>query len=147
MLTKDEPGTSMIERIRNHLPEEAHHLLSGRVQMINMWRPINGPVEDQPIAVCDGRTVDTSKLVETDMTRGDYTGTLLYPLYDPSNIRKWYYLSRQGVEDVLLFKSFDSEKGSVKHTPHTSFTLSDTPNDARPRISVEVRALVFTRSA
>ncbi|CAG8316643.1 unnamed protein product [Penicillium nalgiovense] len=114
---------------------------------LSMWRPINGPVEDQPIAVCDGRTVDTSKLVETDMTRGDYTGTLLYPLYDPSNIRKWYYLSRQGAEDVLLFKSFDSEKGSVKHTPHTSFTLSDTPNDARPRISVEVRALVFTRSA
>ena len=79
-----------------------------------MWRPINGPVEVQPIAVCDGRTVDTSKLVETDMTRGDYTGTLLYSLYDPSNIRKWYYLSRQGVEDVLLFKSFDSKMGSVK---------------------------------
>lgn len=34
LLTKDEPGTSMIGRIRNHLPEEAHHLLSGRVQMI-----------------------------------------------------------------------------------------------------------------
>ncbi|CAI7587580.1 unnamed protein product [Penicillium discolor] len=114
LLTKDEPGTSMIERIRNHLPEEAHHLLSGRVQMINMWRPINGPVEDQPLAVCDGRTVDTSKLVETDMTRGDYTGTLIYPLYEPGNIRQWYYLSRQGVEDVLLFKSFDSKTGSVK---------------------------------
>ncbi|KAJ5406329.1 hypothetical protein N7465_007613 [Penicillium sp. CMV-2018d] len=114
LLTKDEPGTSMLERIRNHLPEEAHHLLSGRVQMINMWRPINGPVEDQPLAVCDGRTVDTSRLVETDMTRGDYTGTMLYPLYEPGNIRQWYYLSRQGVEDVLLFKSFDSKTGSVK---------------------------------
>lgn len=79
-----------------------------------MWRPINGPVEDQPLAVCDGRTVDTSRLVETDMTRGDYTGTMLYPLYEPGNIRQWYYLSRQGVEDVLLFKSFDSKKGSVK---------------------------------
>lgn len=79
-----------------------------------MWRPINGPVEDHPIAVCDGRTFDTSKLVETAMTRGDYTGTLPYPLYEPGNTRQWYYLSRQGVEDVLLFKSFDSKTGSVK---------------------------------
>ena len=79
-----------------------------------MWRPINGPVEDHPIALCDGRTVDTSKLVETDMIRGDYTGTLLYPLYEPRNTCRWYYLSTQGVEDVLLFKSFDSKEDSVK---------------------------------
>ncbi|CAG8899823.1 unnamed protein product [Penicillium egyptiacum] len=121
-------------------------LVSSDVKNFSIWRPINGPVEDQPIAVCDGRTVDTSKLVETDMISGDYTGTLLYPLYEPGNIRQWHYLSRQGIEDVLLFKSFDSKKGSVEHAPHTSFTLPDTPSDARPRISVEVRALVFTRS-
>jgi hypothetical protein len=79
-----------------------------------MWRPVNGPVEDHPIAVCDGRTVNPLTLVESDMIRGDYTGTLLYPLYEPSNVRQWYYLSRQGAEDVLLFKSFDSKDNSVK---------------------------------
>lgn len=89
-------------------------LVFSDVKNFSLWRTINGPVEEQPIAVCDGRTVDTSKLVETDMIGGDYTGTLLYPLYEPGNIRQWYYLSRQGVEDVLLFKSFDSKEGSVK---------------------------------
>jgi hypothetical protein len=79
-----------------------------------MWRPLNGPVEDHPMTVCDGRNLDTSKLVESDMIRGDYTGTLLYPLYEPKKTRKWYYMSKQGVEDVLLFKSFDSKEGSVK---------------------------------
>ncbi|KAJ5934803.1 hypothetical protein N7466_004350 [Penicillium verhagenii] len=34
LLTRDERETSMMERIRNHLPEESRHLLSGRVQMI-----------------------------------------------------------------------------------------------------------------
>lgn len=48
------------------------------------------------------------------MIRGDYTGTMLYPLYTPSGTRQWYYMSRQGVEDVLLFKSFDSNEDSVK---------------------------------
>lgn len=48
------------------------------------------------------------------MVRGDYNGTLMYPLYDPSHACQWYYMSGQGVEDVLLFKSFDSKEGSVK---------------------------------
>jgi hypothetical protein len=66
------------------------------------------------MTVCDGRDLDTSKLVASDMIRGDYTGTLLYPLYEPNQIRQWYYMSNQGVDDVLLFKSFDSKKASVK---------------------------------
>ncbi|KAJ5659282.1 hypothetical protein N7507_005733 [Penicillium longicatenatum] len=137
LLTRDELKTSLTERIRNHLPKESHHLLTGRVQMINIWRPIGGPVEDDPITVCDGRTFDTSKLVETDMIRGDYNGTLMYPLYDPSHACRWYYMSRQDVEDVLLFKSFDSKEGSVKHVPHTSFSMPDVLEDAPSRISVE----------
>ncbi|KAJ5771986.1 hypothetical protein N7520_002515 [Penicillium odoratum] len=34
LLTRDKRETTMAERIRNHLPEESHHLLSGRVRMI-----------------------------------------------------------------------------------------------------------------
>ncbi|KAJ5633082.1 hypothetical protein N7490_009421 [Penicillium lividum] len=144
LLTRDKLETSLAERICNHLPEESHHLLSGRVRIINIWRPLGGPVEDDPITVCDGRTLDTSRLIETDMIRGEYTGTLMYPSYDPSHACQWYYMSRQSVEDVLLFKSFDSKEDSVKYVPHTSFSLLDAPVDASSRMSVEVRALVFT---
>lgn len=120
------------------------------------------------MTVCDGKTFDTSKLVETDMTRGNYTGTLMYPLYDASHTCQWYYLSRQEPEDVLLFKSFDSKEDSIKceyhlllgqwiiqqkhleaylfllDIPHTSFTLPSVQDQVAPRISVEIRALVFT---
>lgn len=34
LLTRDEIGTPMMTRIRNHLPEESQYLLSGRVQLI-----------------------------------------------------------------------------------------------------------------
>lgn len=34
LLTRDEVGTPLMERIRNHLPEESQHLSSGRVQLI-----------------------------------------------------------------------------------------------------------------
>ncbi|KAL3490231.1 hypothetical protein BJX62DRAFT_252143, partial [Aspergillus germanicus] len=144
LLTRDEIGTPIMQRIRNHLPKESHHLLSGRVQLINLWRPINAPVEDHPIAVCDGQSLDTSKLLETDMIRGAYTGTMLYPLFEPDAKYRWCYMSRQEPEDVLLFKGFDSMQGQVKYTPHTSFIPFISPPSTRPRVSVEVRALVFT---
>jgi len=68
------------------------------------------------MAVCDGRSIDVSKLIETDMIRGDYTGTMLYPQYNLNDTYQWYYMSEQDVEDVLLFKGFDTKKDSVKCT-------------------------------
>ncbi|KAL4929530.1 uncharacterized protein BDV17DRAFT_261116 [Aspergillus undulatus] len=147
LLTRDKVGIPMMERIRNHLPEESQHLLSGRVQLINLWRPISGPIEDHPIAVCDRRTLDTSRLIETDVIRGEYTGTMLYPEYEPNGTCQWYYMSKQDVGDVLLFKGFDSKEDCVKYTPHTSFIpLNTSENPGCPRVSVEVRALVFSRA-
>ncbi|KAL4969859.1 uncharacterized protein BDV14DRAFT_163767 [Aspergillus stella-maris] len=145
VLTRDPVGTPIMERIRNHIPPASHYLLSGRIQLINLWRPISGPIEDHPMAVCDRGTLDTSKLIETDMIRGEYTGTMLYPQSEPISTCQWYYMSRQDVEDVLLFKGFDTRDDCVKYTPHTSFTPLNSAESASPRVSVEVRALVFTR--
>ncbi len=39
------------------IPEDAEELQKGRVQIINLWRPIRGPLRDSPLAVCDARTV------------------------------------------------------------------------------------------
>ena len=44
-------------RVRDLIPDEADELLKGRVQIINLWRPIKGPLLNSPLAVCDARTV------------------------------------------------------------------------------------------
>jgi len=54
-------------RVREHLPDEADELLKGRVQVINLWRPIRGPVRDTPLAMCDGTTVAAANLVASDL--------------------------------------------------------------------------------
>lgn len=79
-----------------------------------------------PMAVCDGRSIDVSKLIETDMIRGDYTGTMLYPRYNVNDTYRWYYMSGQDIEDVLLFKGFDTKDDGVKCrwlTRHLGFSL------------------------
>src|SRR5712691_1808697 len=41
------------QRVRDLVPDEADRLLGQRFALINLWRPIRGPVEESPLAVCD----------------------------------------------------------------------------------------------
>ena len=59
----DQTVLSGHNRVYEHLPEEADELVKGRVQVINLWRPIRGPVEEAPLAVADGRTVAPDELI------------------------------------------------------------------------------------
>ena len=54
----DHTARSGPQRVRDLLPDEADELLKGRVQVINLWRPIKGPLQDSPLAVCDATTID-----------------------------------------------------------------------------------------
>ncbi|KAL4912494.1 hypothetical protein BDW62DRAFT_194505 [Aspergillus aurantiobrunneus] len=49
----------------------------GYLTLFSIWRPINGPVKDRPLAVCDGRSVNPSKLLEADIIRENYTGHMM----------------------------------------------------------------------
>ena len=74
--------------------------------MYSVWRPIHHPVEDMPLAVCDGSTVQPDDLMETDHVRTYYAGSTMYVLDRPEH--RWHYLSRQAPDEVLMFKNFDS---------------------------------------
>src|SRR4029079_17162393 len=54
----DQTVISGANRVREHLPDEADELLKGRVQVINVWRPIRGPLRDAPLAMADGQTIE-----------------------------------------------------------------------------------------
>ncbi|KAI0908680.1 methyltransferase [Ustulina deusta] len=68
-----------------------------------------------------------------------------------SERHRFYYVKDMEPEEVLLLKCYDSwgegephgKKGVAVRTPHTAFEDPDTPADAKPRESIEVRALVF----
>src|SRR5918912_106336 len=63
----DHTARSGPQRVRDLLPDEAEVLLRGRLQVINVWRPINHPVYDAPLAVADARSVSFSDLVPSDL--------------------------------------------------------------------------------
>ncbi|KAF6220111.1 hypothetical protein HO133_003242 [Letharia lupina] len=141
----DQSPWEMVKRCRKFLGAEAEELFKGRIRIINLWKPLSHTIQDRPIAVCDGSTVDQADLVHTDYVRRDDVQETMYLLHNDR--QKWYYLSRQTPDEVLLIKIYDSSL-AVKaiNCPHSSFFHSKIPPTAVPRQSIEVRAFVFSRS-
>jgi hypothetical protein len=122
--------------------EAARLAASGaRIIQINVWRPIRGPVERSPLALADASSVRPEDLVATDQVFPDRVGEIYHLAHNPS--QHWYYAPRMTPDEVLLIKGWDSrDDGRARFTPHGAFDLPDTPKDAAPRESIEVRTLV-----
>lgn len=139
----DQTPASAEARVRFHLPDEADELLKGRYRLVNVWRPLNGPVVAHPLAVADSATVRDEDLVGVEHRYPDRTGETAGVAYNPS--QKWYYWSGMKNEERLLLKCFDSDEtfGKTGRVPHTAFVDPRTPEGAVGRESIEVRALIF----
>jgi|SRR5579875_7929 hypothetical protein len=127
------------ERIRLYLGTEANTLLKSHYGLINVWRPIDGPVEESPLAICDARSIREEDLVPTE----EGVKHEVY-LFNFSPRHRWFYFADMKTTEVLLFKCFDSRcDGRARFTAHTSFDDPQSPPDARPRQSIEVRTIAF----
>ncbi len=123
-------------------PEEAAGLRQNRYAIVNVWRPIVGPVETAPLALADARSVEPKDLVASDLIYPDRVGEIYQVAYNPTH--RWYYFPQLKVEEAILIKGYDSAAdGRARFVPHTAFLDPTTRPEARPRESIEVRTLVF----
>jgi hypothetical protein len=130
------------QRVRDLLGDEAGTLLRGRFSVINVWRPIRGPIQDAPLALADAQSVDHDDLVATDLVYPDRIGEIYYVKFNPSH--RWFYASAMRQDEVMLIKCFDSiDDGRARFVPHAAFVDPTAPADALPRESIELRTLVF----
>jgi hypothetical protein len=129
------------QRVRDLLPGEADELLKHRFMVVNVWRPIRGPVEDSPIAVCDARTIDQSDWVTSDLKYRDRTGEVYSITFNPNH--RWYYFPRMQRAEAILLKCYDSSGDGARFTAHTAFDDPTSPANAPARESIETRTLVF----
>lgn len=75
--------------------------------MRSLWRPLIPVVEDCPLTICDRRTVPKSDLVAADKIHEDHYEKGYYVKHNPRH--EWYWLSRQRVDEVALFVTWDSD--------------------------------------
>lgn len=132
----DQTPAAAAVRVRRHLPkEEAEELLKGRYQIINVWRPIENPASDFPLAVIDWRSTTPEDFVPVDLmyprrdslnVDDDDRGKEILPdpttyqsldnyevrgetmSVNPSENHRFWYLKDMTPDEVLLLKCFDS---------------------------------------
>ena len=113
---------------------------------INAWRNITtDPIENNHLAVCDG-----TPLVSPD----DYLASDLFMpgvrlmQYGPSDHNaakhRWHYFQKMQMDEVLLFKQFDSDTALAgRMTFHADFVDPTVRSDALERQSIECSAFLF----
>jgi hypothetical protein len=116
---------------------------------VNLWRPIVGPVWDNPLALCDAHSVLHEDLVATDihhfgeddLARPRHSGQIYSVRHNPAH--RWFYVSQMRPDEFLLLKCYDSRAdGRARFMPHTGFRNPACPSEFVPRESIEARTLV-----
>jgi hypothetical protein len=143
LVHNDYTAKSGPRRVLDHLPAaEAEARLQHRFAEINVWRPIRGPVESTPLAVCDAGSIEPEDFVPTDFVYRDKVGEVYRFTYNRNH--RWFYFPRLERNEVILLKCYDSQKdGRARFSAHSAFDDPTSLPEASPRESIEVRALVF----
>ncbi|MGH7825032.1 MAG: CmcJ/NvfI family oxidoreductase [Candidatus Binatia bacterium] len=130
------------QRVRDLLPDEAEELLKHRFAVVQTWRPIRNPVQKEPLAIADARSIGTKELVPSARIYPDRVGETAHLTFSPEHV--WYYFPNMQRNEALVFKTFDSEKdGRARWTAHAAFDDPTSPPDAAARESIEMRTLAF----
>jgi hypothetical protein len=112
----------------------------------NVWRVLTPPPQDIPLAVCDARSISTSDLVDADAitdTPGVPESSIVLVLLRYSPCHRWWYFSNMNREEVLIFKSYDSDPDQPCQVPHSAFKNPACPPGIASRASIEMRATAF----
>ena len=138
----DYTAWSSPKRVRDLMGDEAGALLKNRFAIINLWRPIRGPLLESPLALCDAQSLEEENLIASDLKYPDRTGETYSITYNPN--QRYYYFPKMEPDEVVLIRCFDSAlTGPRRFSAHTGFDDPETPANAPPRESIEVRTVVF----
>lgn len=131
------------QRLRDLLPAgEAEARLQRRFAIINVWRPIRGPLLRSPLALCDARTLREEDLIPTERRYPHRSGETASVRFSPRH--RWFYFPRLRTDEALFIKCHDSAADArARVSAHSAFDDPTTPPEAPPRESIEVRTFAF----
>jgi hypothetical protein len=112
----------------------------------NVWRVLSEPPQDVPLAVCDARTVARRDLVLADavfdapgVPEWSFEGIVVTG--NPQH--RWSYFPDMDRDQVLIFKTNDSDATRSHCVPHVAFDDRSCPPDVAPRTSIEMRGIAY----
>jgi hypothetical protein len=130
------------QRVREIMGDEAERLLRRRFAIVQVWRAIRKPIQANPLAVLDARSLVPEDLLVAERRYPHRVGQTYRLKHNPNH--RWFYFPEMRRDEALVFKVYDSETdGRARFTPHTSFVDPATPPGSSPRQSIEARTMAF----
>jgi len=117
-----------------------------RAALYNVWRVLTPPPQDVALAVCDARSLCEEDLIVAD-ANFDRDGAVVFTLeswllrHNPR--QRWAHYSNMHSGEALVFKTHDTDPGVAHCVPHGAFDNSECPENAPPRVSIEMRGCAF----
>lgn len=105
----------------------------------NSWQPFDFRVAKNPLCVLDARTIDAGDVIEYLYTANQKDFRSSMPIWNPKH--QFYYVSHMNTDEIFLVKQLETRDVRAKYCPHTSFDDPNSPPDAPPRRSIEVRMM------
>jgi hypothetical protein len=143
----DYTATSGPRRVRELLgqllpDQDTDALMQRRYAVFNIWRPTNGVVECWPLALCDMRTLDPADVVDARLEWPHRTGFVCAIRHNPA--QRWFTFPAMDPREAVVFKCYDSVVSRrARFGAHTAFDDPGSRPEARPRESIELRAIAL----
>src|SRR4051812_21299726 len=77
------------QRVREIMGDEADALLARRFAIVQVWRAINQPIQSNPLALADARTVSPQDLLVAERLYPNRVGQTYRLRYNPNH--RWFY--------------------------------------------------------
>ena len=118
-----------------------------RCAAYNLWRALSPAPQDVPLALCDARSVADADLIVAEAIFDPPNGAPEWSFeswvvaHNPAH--RWYFYPDLSAEEAILFKTNDSDPERAHCVPHVAFDDPTAPEDAPPRVSIEMRATAY----
>lgn len=117
-----------------------------RVAHYNVWRALSAAPQDVPLALCDARSVSAGDLLPADAVfdrDGEDVWSFEGLVVAHSPGHRWHWFRDLGRDEVIMFKTNDSDPARAHSVPHVAFDDPDCRSDVPPRASIEMRAIAY----
>lgn len=133
-------GSPMIAA-RNNQVQDLEIRAYSRLMIIQTWRALSPPPQDNPLAFCDISSVLDADIVDTTYSNFGVTRKIRAVYYHPSH--RWYYLPEMMPDEFFMFKGYDSEAHYKAGAVHSAFDNRRAYPNAKTRESIEATFYLY----
>ncbi len=118
--------------------ERAEDWSNGHYAFVNVWRPIEHPINSAPLGFVRPSSVDPDDWVLLDLIYPDRKGQIMGLVGNPRH--EWLYQSRMTTDEVAFFNIYDNR--GLPSIAHSALDMIEDPAISSVRKSIESRTLI-----